>query len=583
MYANAPYQQQNIGAPTVQTTELPPTGAPEAPSPKKRGRKPKPPPEPQYDEFGNLIEPPKKRQRSPRKKKSADGSEGAMSASASFDSSIAPLEAPTDNAVPLTVHTGSTDAAPAGALSSGARTASASSHHSAQPQQLSPVSTSATTMPMHMPATTMTVTDISPLQAMQSMATMHSPTIVDAKPVANMFDLKSPEPPVAQSTDASVSTAGVETVAEQRTASAAGSLPESKVNSDTPVPAEEAIAQLAEEPVPMEVKPSESMSLLDLPINANISEPAVREETRAKRGRGGGRGRGRGRGRASAQPMQAATEAELDAAIGDADAPTPPAYADTTGDVAYTPKAKGSSKFALSKSKQRKITKSRKRKLSYTGEGSEEHDYSEDEGKPQPKKRGRGKQKKKVVVEEDSQQEEAVPMPTEPEDYLEKRRSGRVTKRKKYTEPEMHDELGTDSDEEPPKGRRGASADDTADDSQNNDAIRIGTLIDENQMVVEKILATRKRPPPGTEHHHHKSIGEDEEVERHHKESAAADGDQDSWPDEYYVKFRGFSYMHCVWKTSEELEEGDKRVSNKIKRFWQKREQAITFLDEQYD
>lgn len=40
--------------------------------------------------------------------------------------------------------------------------------------------------------------------------------------------------------------------------------------------------------------------------------------------------------------------------------------------------------------------------------------------------------------------------------------------------------------------------------------------------------------------------------------------------DEYYVKYRNFSYLHCEWKTEEELMKGDKRIAAKLKRFKQK-------------
>lgn len=40
--------------------------------------------------------------------------------------------------------------------------------------------------------------------------------------------------------------------------------------------------------------------------------------------------------------------------------------------------------------------------------------------------------------------------------------------------------------------------------------------------------------------------------------------------DEYFVKYRNFSYLHCEWKTEEELRRGDRRIFSKIKRFQQK-------------
>lgn len=37
--------------------------------------------------------------------------------------------------------------------------------------------------------------------------------------------------------------------------------------------------------------------------------------------------------------------------------------------------------------------------------------------------------------------------------------------------------------------------------------------------------------------------------------------------EEYLVKFKNFSYLHCQWLTEPELLRGDKRISAKIKRF----------------
>ena len=36
--------------------------------------------------------------------------------------------------------------------------------------------------------------------------------------------------------------------------------------------------------------------------------------------------------------------------------------------------------------------------------------------------------------------------------------------------------------------------------------------------------------------------------------------------EEYLVKFKNFSYLHCQWLTEAELLKGDKRVSNKVSR-----------------
>ena len=49
--------------------------------------------------------------------------------------------------------------------------------------------------------------------------------------------------------------------------------------------------------------------------------------------------------------------------------------------------------------------------------------------------------------------------------------------------------------------------------------------------------------------------------------------------DEYLVKFKNFSYLHCQWLTEQELIRGDKRISQKIKRFLQKRDKSGNILD----
>lgn len=49
--------------------------------------------------------------------------------------------------------------------------------------------------------------------------------------------------------------------------------------------------------------------------------------------------------------------------------------------------------------------------------------------------------------------------------------------------------------------------------------------------------------------------------------------------DEYYVKYRNFSYLHCEWRTEEELLKGDRRVSAKIRRFEVKKAQQMNIFE----
>lgn len=49
--------------------------------------------------------------------------------------------------------------------------------------------------------------------------------------------------------------------------------------------------------------------------------------------------------------------------------------------------------------------------------------------------------------------------------------------------------------------------------------------------------------------------------------------------EEYYVKYKNFSYLHCEWRTEEELLRGDKRIPAKLKRFHQKKAQSANMFE----
>lgn len=49
--------------------------------------------------------------------------------------------------------------------------------------------------------------------------------------------------------------------------------------------------------------------------------------------------------------------------------------------------------------------------------------------------------------------------------------------------------------------------------------------------------------------------------------------------EEYFIKYRNFSYLHCEWKTEEELYKGDKRIFSKIKRYKQKQAQQMNIFE----
>ncbi|KAG8442016.1 hypothetical protein GDO86_010983 [Hymenochirus boettgeri] len=137
------------------------------------------------------------------------------------------------------------------------------------------------------------------------------------------------------------------------------------------------------------------------------------------------------------------------------------------------------------------------------------------------------------------------PPPEEEDDSgVQKRRSSRQVKRKRYTE-DLEFKI---SDEEPDE------ADGTGRDSPSNTSqSEQQEGLDADGPVVEKIMSSKFTK---------KQLESGEELE----------------VEEFYVKYKNYSYLHCQWATVEELEK-DKRIHQKIKRFRAKQGQN-KFLSE---
>ncbi|XP_006902200.1 PREDICTED: chromodomain-helicase-DNA-binding protein 7-like [Elephantulus edwardii] len=137
------------------------------------------------------------------------------------------------------------------------------------------------------------------------------------------------------------------------------------------------------------------------------------------------------------------------------------------------------------------------------------------------------------------------PPPEEDDDPgVQKRRSSRQVKRKRYTEDleyKISDEEADDAD--------AAGGDSPSNTSQSEQQ----ESVDAEGPVVEKIMSSRSVKKQ-------KESGEEVEVE------------------EFYVKYKNFSYLHCQWASVEDLEK-DKRIQQKIKRFKAKQGQN-KFLSE---
>ncbi|XP_012668410.1 chromodomain-helicase-DNA-binding protein 7 isoform X1 [Otolemur garnettii] len=137
------------------------------------------------------------------------------------------------------------------------------------------------------------------------------------------------------------------------------------------------------------------------------------------------------------------------------------------------------------------------------------------------------------------------PSPEEDEDPgVQKRRSSRQVKRKRYTEDLEFKISDEEADEADAAGR---------DSPSNTSQSEQQESVDAEGPVVEKIMSSRLVKKQ-------KESGEELEVE------------------EFYVKYKNFSYLHCQWASVEDLEK-DKRIQQKIKRFKAKQGQN-KFLSE---
>ncbi|XP_038622690.1 chromodomain-helicase-DNA-binding protein 7 isoform X1 [Tachyglossus aculeatus] len=137
------------------------------------------------------------------------------------------------------------------------------------------------------------------------------------------------------------------------------------------------------------------------------------------------------------------------------------------------------------------------------------------------------------------------PSPEDDDDPgVQKRRSSRQVKRKRYTEDLEFKISDEEADDVEAVGRDSPS--NTLQSEQQES-------VDAEGPVVEKIMSSRSVKKQ-------KDSGEDVEVE------------------EFYVKYKNFSYLHCQWASVEDLDK-DKRIQQKIKRFKAKQGQN-KFLSE---
>ncbi|XP_032898001.1 chromodomain-helicase-DNA-binding protein 6-like isoform X2 [Amblyraja radiata] len=171
---------------------------------------------------------------------------------------------------------------------------------------------------------------------------------------------------------------------------------------------------------------------------------------------------------------------------------------------------------------------------------------SKEQGPTPAEKKKKGKRKTAAPAQNSEHKHSAVKRPVATEELTDaqKRRSGRQVKRRKYNE-DLDFKVVDDAGETIAVLGTGRISPSSGSSQKGNQTTE--SQEEDESAVIEKILAQRmlQKETPGA------SI---EEVE------------------EFYVKYRNYSYLHCKWATLEELQR-DKRIHQKIKRFRAKQAQ----------
>ncbi|XP_033117287.1 chromodomain-helicase-DNA-binding protein 8-like [Anneissia japonica] len=214
------------------------------------------------------------------------------------------------------------------------------------------------------------------------------------------------------------------------------------------------------------------------------------------------------------------------------------------------------------------------------------------------KKLKAGKKRKRNESEDMSDLDETPPMSPPPEESLiQKRRSGRNTNRKKYTDD--YDFKITDDEDS-------SSDDDDGKPNQKEDAVIVQkatpTLVEpdvEADVEVDVVgevetanLVTTTTGTATTAASTTTKFFQDnpDEAEanivdkilgvRLVKGQADTEGEEPEDYEEFFVKFRNYSYLHCEWATEEKLTPGDPRIQQKIRRYKQKRAMTFSFFQD---
>ncbi|XP_063769585.1 chromodomain-helicase-DNA-binding protein 8 isoform X2 [Pseudophryne corroboree] len=218
--------------------------------------------------------------------------------------------------------------------------------------------------------------------------------------------------------------------------------------------------------------------------------------------------------------------------------------------------------------------KKRKKKKGESGDGSINDKSKKSKGSGSSKSKSKSKpstitpivgKKRKRNPSSDNSDAEVLPSqasPAEDEDSVQKRRSNRQVKRKKYTE-DLDIKITDDEDDEEVDVTGPVKSEPVflpepipMPDNESVPSMQffVENPSEEDAAIVDKILCMRV-------------------VKRELPSGIYIDAE------EFFVKYKNYSYLHCEWATIEQLER-DKRIHQKLKRFKTKMAQMRHFLPE---
>lgn len=178
------------------------------------------------------------------------------------------------------------------------------------------------------------------------------------------------------------------------------------------------------------------------------------------------------------------------------------------------------------------------------------------------------------------------------EDSLQMRRSARVVKRKKYVD-DLDLNLSEDESNDAEKTSELAADDcDGLPSTFSQKELFEDIPAEEDAQIVEKILGMRigkRKVPlqPSASNQKIEAADVDLEVDVEcsdekkdmDRRNSLSENVKDVEVEEFYVKYKNYSFLHCEWRTADELLVGDKRMLMKIKRFKLKRAHNPFFTD----